>query len=126
MCAATGREGRRSRRGRNGWREKISPTGDDDTGETEFEVSKKARGDWVLEERRRWGYRMPKRPERDDRAGLTCSEEGERPHVRCDGAGGETEPERQEWVARGDWVLEERRRWGYRMPKRPERVAVAV
>ena len=30
MCAATGREGRRSRRGRNGWREKISPTGDDD------------------------------------------------------------------------------------------------
>lgn len=34
------------------------------TGETEFEVSKKARGDWVLEERRRWGYRMPKRPER--------------------------------------------------------------
>ena len=30
MCAATGREGRRSRRGRNGWRVKISPTGDDD------------------------------------------------------------------------------------------------
>lgn len=28
--------------------------------------------------------------------------------------------------ARGGWVLEERRRWGCRMPKRPERVAVAV
>ena len=27
---------------------------------------------------------------------------------------------------RGEYVLEERRRWGYRMPKRPERVAVAV
>ncbi|TKA57734.1 hypothetical protein B0A53_00883 [Rhodotorula sp. CCFEE 5036] len=34
------------------------------TGQFEFDVSKKARGDWVLEERRRWGYRMPKRPER--------------------------------------------------------------